>query len=75
MKYVVNMLKLCYEIFKKAKEDRMKDGLDGMYNVSNLAKTYYEFLKENSIEIGSEFETLISDFKECKLNEIKFNWL
>lgn len=75
MKYVVNMLKLCYEIFKKAKEDRMKDGLDGMYNVSNLAKTYYEFLKENSIEIGSDFETLISDFKECKLNEIKFNWL
>lgn len=75
IKYVVNMLKLCYEIFKKAKEEHMKDGLDGMYNVSNLAKTYYEFLKENSIEIGSDFETLISDFKECKLNEIKFNWL
>lgn len=74
-KYVVNMLKSCYEIFRKAKEERMKDGLDGMYNVSNLAKTYYEFLKENSIEIGSDLETLISDFKECKLNEIKFNWL
>lgn len=75
IKYVVNMMKLCYEIFKKAKEERMKDGLDGMYNVSNLAKTYYGFLKENSIEIGSDFETLISDFKECKLNEIKFEWL
>ncbi len=74
-KYVVNMLKSCYEIFKKAKEDRMKDGLDGMYNVSNLAKTYYKFLKENSIEIGSDFETLIGNFKDCKLNEIKFNWL
>lgn len=75
IKYVVNMLKLCYEIFKKAKEERMKDGLDGMYNVSTLAKTYYEFLEKNDIEIGSDFETLISDFKKCKLNEIKFNWL
>lgn len=75
IKYVVNMMKLCYEIFKKAKGERMKDGLDGMYNVSNLAKTYYGFLKENSIKIGSDFEMLISDFRECKLNEIKFEWL
>ncbi len=75
VKHVMNMLKLCYEIFKKAKGDQMKDGLDGMYNVSNLAKTYYEFLGENSIEVDSDFEALISEFKECRLNEIKFNWL
>lgn len=75
IKYVTNMLKLCYEIFKQAKEEHMKDGLDGMYNVSNLAKAYYKFLKENSIKIGRDFEALIRDFKECKLNEIKFNWL
>ncbi len=73
--HVINMLKTCYDIFKNAKEERIKDGLDGMYNVSNLAKDYYECLKENDIEVGSIFEVLIDNFKACKLNEIKFKWL
>ena len=71
---VVHMLRTCYDIYSKVIGDRIKDGLDGMYNVSNLAKTYYDFLKENSINVCTDFETLIIDFKDCKLNEVRVNW-
>lgn len=74
-KKVVSMLNRCFDIYKNAKEERRKDGLDGMYNVSIFAKGYYKFLKEANVEIGVEFEQLIQKFKECKLNEVKGNWI
>lgn len=71
---VINMLRMCYGVFERALDDRMKYGLDGMYNISNLAKTYYNFLRKNNLEINSEFETLIEKLKGCKLNEVKLCW-
>ena len=72
---VINIIKMCYDIFKKATGKRLKDGLDGMYNISNLAKTYHKYLKDNNVEIDTKFDTLIDEFKSCKLNEVKFCWL
>ncbi|MBD5134718.1 MAG: SIR2 family protein [Lachnospiraceae bacterium] len=71
---VVNVLNTCFDIYNNAKEEHGKDGLDGMFNVSNLSKTYYKFLKESDSEIGGDFENLIAKFKNCKLNEIKNHW-
>ncbi len=71
---VVKMFADSYEVYLNASIEHRKDALDGMYNISKLAKAYYDFLKGNNVEEGDMFRELIDKFKVNKLNEVKSIW-
>lgn len=71
---VINIFSKCYEIYNKRYENAGKVALDAIYNLSNLMKTYYDWLLLNKRNPNNEFEELKEKFKNNKLNEIRMTW-
>lgn len=71
---VINIFSKCYEIYNERYENTGKVALDAIYNLSNLMKTYYDWLLLHKRTPNNEFEKLKEKFKNNKLNEIRMRW-
>lgn len=71
---LVDALSRCYDIYCNDKKEKGKQDLDGIYNLSCLAKTLYLEMKEKNISISAELSSLVSKLKNNRLNEIKVKW-
>lgn len=71
---VISVFSQCYDIYDKRYENSGKVALDAIYNLSNLMKTYYEWLSSHDKTPNDEFEKLKGKFETNKLNEIRMTW-
>ncbi|AFA47247.1 SIR2 family NAD-dependent protein deacylase [Acetobacterium woodii] len=64
----------CYDIYEIAIKKVNKDCLDAIYNLSKLARCYYNTLINNGIKISMKMDSLIEQMKKSPLNEVKNQW-
>ncbi|MGD7043910.1 SIR2 family NAD-dependent protein deacylase [Jeotgalibacillus proteolyticus] len=71
---IISSLHDCIEIYEVAITDINKDYLDALFNLSKLAKQYYDKLKNSELVIPKKMNNLMGKIKTLPLNEVKNIW-
>lgn len=74
-KFSDRFIRILYRCYRKFENDKSnKIAIDGMCNISRLAKYYYTALQANKQDIPELLDELIEKFNENTLNEVRVRW-